>query len=444
MKLILEELRFESTPYRTPLKFGDAVVDRGTLLVVKLSLLDGDRFATGVGAMVLGNAWSFPQVPFNLSMAVMRELGQQIANHLPAQAPSSSVFELSHELEARTLDLARELSQTFAGLSVPIPKLCSLVVFSAFDIALFDAWGKLNHSNTFELLQQTPEAHDLSRWLDQDFRQFGLQQTLSAAPVASLPMFHLVGGLDPLSPTEVRNPVNDGLPEHLQAWISKDELTHLKIKLRGDDPAWDYQRIVSVDRVASDSVAGEPVYSLDFNEKCESAEVLVDLLQRLNTDASVAFRRIAYIEQPTSRDLLDRPQDRMHAAAKLKPVVIDEALTDYAAFKRAREMGYSGVALKACKGIAHSLLMAAACRKNNLFLCVQDLTCPGLALLASASLAAWLGVEAIEANARQFCPSANDAMRLRRPEVFNVRRGCIHTGGFTTPGLGFEVDTPKQ
>src|ERR1051325_9921892 len=48
-------------------------------------------------------------------------------------------------------------------------------------------------------------------------------------------------------------------------------------------------------------------------------------------------------------------------AAKLKPVVIDEALTDYDAVKRARALGYSGVALKACKGIGPSLLMAAVC-----------------------------------------------------------------------------------
>src|SRR5206468_7638874 len=148
-----------------------------------------------------------------------------------------------------------------------------------------------------------------------------------------------------------------------------------------------------------------------------------------------AFQRIAYVEQPTSRELLDRPEDSMKEAAKLKPVVIDEALTDYDAFKRARALGYSGVALKACKGIGPSLLMAAACRKDGLFLCVQDLTCPGLALLASTSLAAWLGVEAIEANARQFCPSANAESARRRPEVFTVRHGRMDTSGFGGEGL---------
>ena len=186
----------------------------------------------------------------------------------------------------------------------------------------------------------------------------------------------------------------------LADWIKRDQLTHLKIKLRGDDPAWDYQRIVNVDRIASVEMRDEPTYSLDFNERCASGVVLAELLTRLQREAPVAFRRIAYTEQPTARELIISSANNVSAAAKLKPVVIDESLTDYDAYRRARALGYSGVALKACKGIGSSLLMAAACRKDGLFLCVQDLTCPGLALLASASLAAWLGSEGLEANAR--------------------------------------------
>jgi len=40
----------------------------------------------------------------------------------------------------------------------------------------------------------------------------------------------------------------------------------------------------------------------------------------------------------------------MHAAARIKPVVIDESLVDLESLELARELGYSGVALKACKG----------------------------------------------------------------------------------------------
>src|SRR6185436_17195686 len=103
----------------------------------------------------------------------------------------------------------------------------------------------------------------------------------------------------------------------------------------------------------------------------------------------------------------------------------------------AREMGYTGVALKACKGQTQSLLMAAAARKYGMFLCVQDLTCPGASLIHSAGLAAHVpGVTAIEANARQYCPAANAPWEERFPGIFRVRDGSMQTGVLTGAGLG--------
>ncbi len=82
----------------------------------------------------------------------------------------------------------------------------------------------------------------------------------------------------------------------------------------------------------------------------------------------------------------------------------------------AREMGYTGAALKACKGQTQALLMAAAAQKYRMFLCVQDLTCPGASLIHSAGLAAHVpGVAAIEANARQYVPAANKTGRRSFP-----------------------------
>src|SRR5205085_6943506 len=120
------------------------------------------------------------------------------------------------------------------------------------------------------------------------------------------------------------------------------------------------------------------------------------------------YERVQYIEQPTARDLKANRHNVMHEAAKLRPVVIDESLIDLESLLLAREMGYSGAALKACKGQGASLLLAAAAQKMGMFLCVQDLTCPGASLLQSASLAAHVpGVAAIESNSRQYCPAAN-------------------------------------
>ena len=101
-------------------------------------------------------------------------------------------------------------------------------------------------------------------------------------------------------------------------------------------------------------------YSLDFNEKCPNVDYLLDMLRQVKAKAPAAFERIQYVEQPTKRDLKADQANVMHEAAKLRPVVIDESLTDLESLMLAREMGYSGAALKACKGQAQALLMAAA------------------------------------------------------------------------------------
>jgi hypothetical protein len=82
-------------------------------------------------------------------------------------------------------------------------------------------------------------------------------------------------------------------------------------------------------------------------------------------------------------------------------------------------------------------LLAAAAQKAGMFLCVQDLTCPGASLIHSAGIAAHVpGVAAIESNARQYCPSANEPWKKRFPGMFTVKDGAMKTGELTGPGLG--------
>ena len=119
-------------------------------------------------------------------------------------------------------------------------------------------------------------------------------------------------------------------------------------------------------------------------------------------------------------------------------MVIDESLVDLDSLMPAREMGYTGVALKACKGHTEALLMGAAAQKFGLFLCVQDLTCPGRSFLQSASLAARIPtVAAIEGNARQYCPAGNRGWVERFPGMFHVQDGTLETALLNGPGLGF-------
>jgi L-alanine-DL-glutamate epimerase-like enolase superfamily enzyme len=216
----------------------------------------------------------------------------------------------------------------------------------------------------------------------------------------------------------------------------------MKIKLAGDDFDWDVNRTLSVNRVAEEAQQARGCrqwfYSADFNEKCASTDYVISFLKKVGEQSPAAFERIQYIEQPTHRDLKSHPDNRMHEAAKLKPVVIDESLTDYDSLLLAKDMGYTGVALKACKGHTESLLLGAAAQKFGMFLCVQDLTCPGYSFLHSASLAARIPtIAAIEGNSRQYCPSANKPWAKRFPGMFEITDGTVGTSELNGEGLGF-------
>jgi L-alanine-DL-glutamate epimerase-like enolase superfamily enzyme len=316
-----------------------------------------------------------------------------------------------------------------------------MVVASAFDAAVHDAYGKMHQLNCYHTYNPVFLHHDLGHYLGREFRGETLEQYISAEPAPRLPLYHLIGALDPLTAADVKHPVGDGLPETLPEWIRADGLTHLKIKLNGDDLAWDVERVVGVERVTIETQRQRGVsqwcYSLDFNERCADVGYLLEFLHRLRERAPEGFGRIAYIEQPTARDLKADRGNVMHEAAKLRPVVIDESLVDLESLQLAREMGYTGAALKACKGQSQSLLMAAAARKYGMFLCVQDLSCPGASLIHSAGLAAHVpGVSAIESNARQYAPAANRPWEERFPGIFRITDGTMATGCLTEPGLG--------
>ena len=264
--------------------------------------------------------------------------------------------------------------------------------------------------------------------------------TPCAIPSLKCPLYHLVGALDPLTEADIDQRIDDGYPETLPEWIRADGLTHMKIKLNGDNLDWDVDRVVAIDRIAAETQAARGVdtwfYSADFNEKCENVDYVLAFLAQVQQRAPKALDRLQYIEQPTSRDLRANPENRMHAAAKIKPVVIDEALVDFESLLLSREQGYSGVALKACKGHTEALLMGAVAQKYGMFLCVQDLTCPGYSFLHSASLAARIPtVAAIEGNARQYFPAANRDWKDRYPTMFNLTDGTLETATLNAPGL---------
>jgi L-alanine-DL-glutamate epimerase-like enolase superfamily enzyme len=320
--------------------------------------------------------------------------------------------------------------------------LAQLVAASPFEAAVFDAYGRTLGRNAYNLLSEEFCNRDLGTYLGEEFAGEYLDRYTLREPKPKMPLYHLVGALDPLTEEDIDRRLHDGLPETLGEWIHHNGLTHMKIKLNGDDLDWDVDRVCSIEKVAQEAQQERGVdtwfYSADFNEKCQSVEYVLDFLKQVEGRSPEAMHRLQYIEQPTSRDLKSHPDNKMHRAAEIKPVVIDEALVDFESLQLSREQGYSGVALKACKGHGEALLMGAAALKYEMFLCVQDLTCPGASFLHSASLSARIPtVAAIEGNGRQYCPAANAGWEEAYPGMFQITDGTLQTRVLDEPGLGF-------
>lgn len=441
IQIVEIEPSYEDYQYRTPMKFGGTVVTRVTLQNVRCKVRGRNgKVAEGSGSMSMGNVWSFPSkiMSYDQTLDAMKKLSARIAKLTNDERAWGHPIDLNCALEPQYLAAAAEISRSLAQ---PIPKLCTIVTASPFDAAIHDAYGKLHNKNSYQTLGPEYLHHDLSHYLGPEFRGETLDRYILPHSKPELPLYHLVSAVDPITKADVKHPIGDGLPETLPEWIRYNGITHIKIKLDGDDHEWDLNRVIQVNKATAQTererkVAGY-VYSLDFNEKCPNVGYLIDFLHELKAKSPDGYRRIQYVEQPTARDLKANPQNDMHAASKLVPVVIDESLTGQDAFLQALKMGYSGAALKACKGQSQALLMAALGQKKKVFLCVQDLTCPGESLLQSVSIAAHVPtVKAVEANARQYVPAANKGWSDRFPGVFKVRDGLVHTAGLDGPGLG--------
>ena len=434
---------YQDFRYRAPYKFGGVAVDRVTLLNVHcvVSLANG-RFAKGFGSMTMGNIWSFPSrtMTYDQTLGAMKALAEKVNKLTLSYRAYGHPIDINFALEPSYLEAASEVSREL-HLTEPVPKLCTLVTASPFDAAVHDAFGKIHGRNVYQTYSPDLLPNDLSRYLGKEYSGRWLNQFLLTRPTPNIPLYHSVGALDALTSADIKTPIGDGLPETLEEWIIYSGVDHIKIKLNGDDLDWDLNRVLNIHAVAVEVQKRRPptswFYSLDFNERCRNVEYLLRFIHTLKERNYEAFHRIQYIEQPTARDLAADRHNVMHAASKLVPVVIDESLTGLDMLLLARDMGYTGAALKACKGQSQAVLMAAAGQIQNMFLCVQDLTCPGASLIESGGLAAHVpGVAGIEANAREYVPTANAPWKKRFPGVFDITDGRMATQTLTGLGLG--------
>ena len=236
--------------------------------------------------MPLGNVWAFPPryAPFDQSLAAMKKLADLAVAATQDCTLCAHPLELSEVLEPEFLKIADDLSHNIQ-LASPMPKLCTVVTTSPIDAAIHDAFGKANGINSYDGLGEDFIQADLSHFLNKRFTGKYLDRYTSRQPKPNMPLYHLVGALDPLTDADIPERLNDGLPETLPEWIVADGLTHLKIKLNGDDLAWDVARVLAIDKITAETQAKRGVdtwhYSADFNETCQNVEYLLAFLSQI-------------------------------------------------------------------------------------------------------------------------------------------------------------------
>ena len=230
----------------------------------------------------------------------------------------------------------------------------------------------------------------------------------------------------------------------LEEWIERDGLRCFKVKLVGSDVDGDVERTAQVAEVivgTYDCMGREDRFSLstDSTENNPDPASVVEYLEKLRVRSPLAYESLLYVEQPTERDLSAHRFD-MWEITRYKPVVADEGITDVEKVRLARELGWSGVGLKTCKGHSSSLLYVAMCTEFGMRYTLQDLTNPGLSLVHEAGLAARINpLLGFEYNARQFLPGAAPDLQARHASLFIVREGEVSTDTLAPLGLGYRL-----
>lgn len=432
---------FQFTPQRlrTPLKFGGGIVSEITSATATITVTAPDgQTAAGRGNILLSDLWAFPtpRIPHETKDLAMRAVSERFLRKAIGTAghPIEIYFALEDELRGLCAEITHEL-----GLAEPFPLLAALVCASPVDAAVHDAFGRLNRVSSYRACSAEFMEFDLSKYLGADFEGTYPSDFLRTSLAARLPIFHLVGGVDKLSKAEVaESDPKDGLPVSLEEWIERDGVYCLKVKLRGNDLAWDVERTLAVYRVARATLSSKPIHlTADSNEMCESPEYVIEYFRKLRERDAGCFDALLYYEQPTERDLAARRFD-MRRVAQIKPVLADEGVTDLESLELARSLGWSGIALKTCKGHSSALLYLAKCARYGMPYSIQDLTNIGLGLIHSAGLAASSApIMGFEYNARQYLPFAEPSIQRKHASLFTVAAGTVSTETLAPLGLGY-------
>ena len=446
IRVVEAAVYFLPISFRVPLKFGPETVTSAVCLRVRVRVEDGQgRQAEGWGETPLSVSWVWPStLAVSERARRMEAFSVRVAGLLVKSGLQGHPMEIGHDFQHQHLMPALEAENAAAG-GAAMPYLGALVAFSAFDIAVHDAFGQLLGRDVYTTYNAEFMSRDLSSYIEPETGsgisfagRYPADFLIADAPKV-LPVWHLVGGVDALEEHDLTgSEPNDGYPVLLDDWIKRDGLRCLKVKLRGTDGPWDYERMVRIGRIGFAN--GVRWLSADFNCTVKDPAYVNEIMDRLLRDEPDIYARTLYVEQPFPYDLEANQIDVRSVSAR-KPLFLDESAHDWEFVRLGRRLGWSGVALKTCKTQTGALLSLCWAKAHGMPLMVQDLTNPMLAMMPHVKLAAHAGtIQGVECNAMQFYPEASLPEEQVHPGLFKRRNGTVDLSSMTGAGFGYRIE----
>ncbi len=416
-------VRFVHQPFRVPLRLSTGAIAEITEARAEVRVQIAGREAAGQGSIYLSDLWAWPdpQLDHTERDRVLRRFCEELAGDLPRHTGEPAhPLELGLRLHHAALHRA----------CIPNPTaLARSMCASPFDAALHDAAGQALGCSAFAFYDtpfSSPSADPL--WSPAAAAQAGsaataIRRLLRPEPKRALAAWIIVGP-------------HDSFDRDVAPWIRERGYHCFKLKVAARDPEEDAHFAARVYRETHRLGARNIRLCADPNGAYPGPEAAVrflDTLQATDPDAYAAFE---YIEQPAGREVTVRPHD-WRAVAQRRPVLLDEGLTDLDILPLAREQGWSGFALKTCKGHSFALVAAAWAATHGRAIALQDLTNPGLSFIHAALFAAFVPtLNDVELNSPQFTPAANAGWVSHLPQLFEPRDGRHRLPKVLPPGLG--------
>jgi L-alanine-DL-glutamate epimerase-like enolase superfamily enzyme len=413
------DVAFIERQFRHPLQLSTGTIHGLTEARATVRVRVGRQEGLGRGAVYLSDVWAWPGggLAHDAKDALMRKLCEDAAKAMPAAVGAPAL----HPLEAGLrLHAWAETEAAVEGM----PALARMVCLSPYDAAIHDAVGASVGRSAFDFYDDA-FSMPVDRYFHDGRAIDAIRRTLRA-PAGDLDGWVVVSA--------------DNCDERsLAPWVRDRGFRCFKLKVPGADPRADALLTAQLNRVVRGLGVAAPRFAVDPNCGAPDAGAVLEYLSCLRAIDEAAFEALEYIEQPTARDIAESPQD-WRAVAQLKHVVLDEGLVGLPSLVEAHRQGWTGIAIKTCKGHSPALVEAAWAHEHGMALFMQDLTNPGAAAVHSALLAAHLPVvNGLELNSPQYTPEANAEWLPRLADLFEPTAGRHHIPHPTPVGLGGNI-----